>query len=293
MVISHGEGPTVLLTAGNHGDEYEGQIALMRLCQELGAEDVAGRMIMLTAANYPAALAGTRTSPIDEGNLNRSFPGDPDGSPTPMIAHYIEHELLPIADYSIDLHSGGTSLMYIPAGLTSRLDENPEMNARQIELLNAFGAPVSCTFAVGSENRRMLSAAARSGVAFLGTELGGGGCTSVETVAVAESGLRRVLKHIGVTPNLTVAEASGGSRRMDVGGADYFVYCPDFGIWEPLVELGDQVEEGQPAANIFSQQTPWRPPAVAHFKRAGTVICKRTFSAVERGDCLFHLATDV
>ena len=79
IVIKHGTGPTVLLTAANHGDEYEGQIALMKLCRELQPKDVRGRLIMLTATNYPAAIAGTRTSPIDGGNLNRSFPGEPDG----------------------------------------------------------------------------------------------------------------------------------------------------------------------------------------------------------------------
>ena len=51
----------------------------MKLCRELEPETVRGRVVILPAANYPAVIAGLRTSPIDDLNLNRSFPGDPDG----------------------------------------------------------------------------------------------------------------------------------------------------------------------------------------------------------------------
>ena len=114
VVISSGSDPTALMIAGNHGDEFEGQIALTKLAQEMSADQVRGRIIILTMANYPAAEAGLRTSPIDGGNLNRSFPGAVRGTPTQMIAHYIEEVLMPMADFAVDLHSGGTSLVYPP-----------------------------------------------------------------------------------------------------------------------------------------------------------------------------------
>ena len=82
VCIKNGSGPRVLLIAGNHGDEYEGQVALTKLARSLEFSRVSGRIIMLTAANLPAALAGRRTSPLDPGeagNLNRSFPGAPRG----------------------------------------------------------------------------------------------------------------------------------------------------------------------------------------------------------------------
>ena len=84
--IKNGDGPRILLIAGNHGDEYEGQVALGKLIRSLKAEEVRGRIIILPSANFPAAMAGMRTSPLDEGNLNRSFPGDPYGGPTAQIA---------------------------------------------------------------------------------------------------------------------------------------------------------------------------------------------------------------
>ena len=108
---ANGSGPTILLMAGNHGDEYEGQVALGRLIRDLDPAEVRGRVIILPSANFPAAMAGTRTSPLDQGNLNRSFPGDPAGGPTAQIAYYIEHELLPRCDFVLDIHSGGSSLL--------------------------------------------------------------------------------------------------------------------------------------------------------------------------------------
>ncbi|MDG2066298.1 MAG: succinylglutamate desuccinylase/aspartoacylase family protein, partial [SAR324 cluster bacterium] len=87
--IKNGSGPTVLLISGTHGDEYEGQVALSKLINQLKPEEIQGRIIIVPMANFPAAKAGLRTSPIDEQNLNRIYPGDPDGSPSFMIAHYI------------------------------------------------------------------------------------------------------------------------------------------------------------------------------------------------------------
>ena len=76
--ISNGEGPTVLLSGGNHGDEYEGQVTLMNLARNLDPTEIQGRIILIPMLNKPAALAGTRLSPIDGKNMNRAFPGDKD-----------------------------------------------------------------------------------------------------------------------------------------------------------------------------------------------------------------------
>jgi predicted deacylase len=75
--IKNGDGPRVLLMAGNHGAEYEGQVALGKLIRSLEAEEVCGRIIILPSANFPAAMAGMRTSPLDEGNLNPAFRATP------------------------------------------------------------------------------------------------------------------------------------------------------------------------------------------------------------------------
>src|ERR1700722_11254414 len=139
--IRNGDGPVVLLMGGNHGDEYEGQVLVSSLIREIEPQSVRGQLIFLPMANFPAAAAGLRTSPLDGGNLNRSFPGDPQGAPTAAIADYIEHTLLPRAQYLIDLHSGGSSLLYHGANMLAIEPRDPKEDERLKALLTAFGLP--------------------------------------------------------------------------------------------------------------------------------------------------------
>src|SRR5258708_2833588 len=105
-------------------------------------------------------------------------------------------------------------------------------------------------------------------------ELPGGEGGPPAALAIAEGGIRRVLAKLGV---LAEAPARSGppTRLMQVRGQEYYCYAPEPGLFEPLVDLGADVEAGTPAGVIHSQDTPWREPALAHFSRAGTGICKR------------------
>ena len=290
--IKNGDGPSVLMQAGNHGDEWEGQIGLGNLIRALQPKDIKGRLVILPSANFPAAMEGRRTSPIDEGNLNRSFPGDAEGTITQQIAYFIEHSLLPGFDYSFDFHSGGSSLTYIPSALAAR-HEDPERMKKVLGMLKAFGAPVSyiADAPIGGGGKTFTSASARQGVISMGTELGGGGLVTPGSLKVAEDGMRRVLAHIGLLQGPVPPPTQ--TRLTEIGGDDYYVYATDGGLFEPLVDLGTEVKAGQPAARIHFHHTPWREPEVVLFKRDGLVLCKRVPARCERGDCLFHLATDI
>jgi hypothetical protein len=289
--IKNGDGPSVLLQAGTHGDEWEGQIGLGNLLRALEPKDIRGRLVILPSANFPAAMAGQRTSPIDEGNLNRLYPGDAEGTITQQIAYWIEHALLPGFDYSFDFHSGGSSLTYIPSALAPR-HEDPARMQKVVGMLKAFGAPVSYIAAAPQGGgRTFTSASARQGVVSMGTELGGGGLVTPASLKVAEDGMHRVLAHIGLLQG--PVPAASPTRLTEIGGDDYYVYASDGGLFEPLVDLGAEVKAGQPAARIHFHHTPWREPDLLTFKRDGLVLCKRVPARCERGDCLFHLATDI
>src|SRR5947207_708630 len=168
-VIRHGEGPSVLLMAGNHGDEYEGQVTLARLIHDLEASDVRGRVIILPAANLPAAMAGARVSPLDSGNLNRAFPGEADGSPTWQIAHYIDSVLAPACSAWLDLHSGGSSMDYLPfAGFYESGDD--ALDARSEAIMRAFGAPRSVRVTARPDPRLAVATAHRRKIPYFGGE---------------------------------------------------------------------------------------------------------------------------
>ncbi|HEX5325525.1 MAG TPA: succinylglutamate desuccinylase/aspartoacylase family protein [Acetobacteraceae bacterium] len=292
VVIRNGPGPTAFFMSGNHGDEYEGQVALCNLTRWLTPERITGRIILLPAANFAAAMAGRRVSPIDDLNLNRVFPGDPDGTVTQQIAWYIENELIPLADIMCDLHSGGSSLMYVPTALISR-SRDPERRARQVAALEAFGAPDAYMSDAGPGGRATASGGAdRKGVVALGTELGGSGTVTPAALASAERGLRNLLVHVGILRKRERIEPARPTRYFDVGGPDYFSYAPDPGVFEPVVELGEAVHAGQVGGRLHFPETPWAEPAEVRFQRDGVVLCKRIPGRSARGDCLFHLGTE-
>jgi hypothetical protein len=288
-VIRNGRGKTAFFMAGNHGDEYEGQIALVKLIRALDPKRIQGRIIVLPAANLPAAIAGTRVSPLDDGNLNRSFPGNPDGGPTAQIAHYIDSVLFPMADLFHDYHSGGSSLDYIEFASTH---EGPDaaINARGLAALKAFGAPMSLVWKGANDTRFSPMAAMKRGVPALGGEFGGSGRVSRAGIATIERGLSRLLIHLEIAEAPTSPAAP--TRMVAVPGPDYFVYAPDHGLFEPATELGDTVKAGQLCGHVHFVDNPAREAVPCHFKTDGFVVCKRHLGRVERGDCVAHLAVD-
>lgn len=281
-------GPKVLLTAGNHGDEWEGQAALRELCRDLRVEEIRGQILILPSLNLPAAKAGRRTSPIDAGNLNRSFPGSPDGTVTERIAHLVETELLPGCDCFIDLHSGGASLDYLPGALAV-LGPAGGRAERLMQLLDIFGAPISYLYdELLGGGATSTGAADRKGVLKIGSELGGRGGLSRHGAAIGRDGVLRLLSSLGSWTGAPPPRAQA-PRRIRVGGPTYYVNAHSDGFFEALADLGEIVERGQPAARIHSIETPWEQPRLLHFQEAGLVICQRPIARVERGDCLFHL----
>ena len=288
VVIRRGDGPTLLLTGGNHGDEYEGPIALMKLARALEPAAIRGRLILLPALNLPAVLAGTRVSPIDQVNMNRAFPGDPRGTPTMMIADYVRRRLLPEADAVLDLHSGGKTLDFVPFCGMHVLPDPAQMAATEAALL-AFGAPLSLVIQEFDTAGMLDTAVEELGKPFLFTELGGGGTASAATVAIAERGIGNLLRHFG----LIEAEVEPRpTRLMHSPDASWFVIAEDRGLLELLIDLGDQVEVGQPIAQVHDVERPARTPAVYHAPQSGLLIGRHAPGLIKPGDCLAVLATD-
>jgi predicted deacylase len=290
--IRNGDGPVALVMAGNHGDEYEGQIVVSQLIREIEPDMIKGQLILLPMANFPAADAGLRVSPLDGGNLNRSFPGDPAGTPTATIAHFIEHTLLSRAQYLVDLHSGGSSLLYHGGNMLATDPLDADEAARLNALLAAFGLPHALLRAPNPAHS--ASAARRQGAISIVTELGGAGMVDPSLIRMARQGLLHYLGFIGLLHGPLVPSAPPAVVRfMRVDGDRHYVYAYERGLYEPLVELGECVRAGQPAAWIHFPDTPLREPVLHRFNGDGEVVCKRVPAQVQRGDCLFQLAEPV
>ncbi|WP_243658118.1 succinylglutamate desuccinylase/aspartoacylase family protein [Paraburkholderia sp. BL9I2N2] len=282
-----------MLIAGTHGDEYEGQIALLELARSIEASAIAGRIIILPALNFPAVEAGRRVSPIDEGNLNRLYPGEAHGTATQMIAHYVTSILLPMADLVVDLHSGGRSLDYTPCALI-RPSVDKQLNDRMIELVRVFGAPISyITDGKGGGGNTTLPATAEQlRVPVITAELGGGATLRAYGKELARAAVLRLLKHIGILADTPLSKRPE-TRMMEVPGREFFLYAESDGLFEPSVAPGDEVTVGQHAGYLHSIAYPTELPLSLAFGASGLVACRRFPTLTKRGDCLYSLMRDV
>lgn len=285
-VIANGEGPTALLTGGNHGDEYEGPIALQDLAHSLQPDEIRGRVIIVPAFNYPAFRAGRRVSPADQRNLNRSFPGRPDGTVTEKIADYFNSTLVPLADIVLDFHSGGKTLDFVPFAAAHVLEDEAQQRAC-VAAMKSFNAPYSAIM-LEIDNAGMYDSAVEAqGKVFVTTELGGGGTATAKTVAIAKKGVRNLLKHAGILEGEPQIESS---TMLDMPDGDCFVFCEHEGMAEPLVDLGSTLEKGDEVARIWPVDRAGGEPVVYHANCSGILAGRHFPGLVQTGDCLAVVA---
>lgn len=289
-VISNGDGPTALLTGGNHGDEYEGPIALQQLAWEIEAELVSGRIIIVPYMNYPAFRAGTRVSPVDSVNLNRAFPGRADGTVTQKIANYFNDVLVPMADLVLDYHSGGKTLDFLPYAAAHYLDDK-DHEARCVAAMQAFGAPWSMMMLEIDAVGMFDTAVESQGKTFVTTELGGGGTVTARSSDIALRGGRNVLRHAGILQG--EPELPDDSRMLDMPGDDCFHFAPADGLMQPLVDLGDKLTVGQTIARIWPADRSGAAPLEVTANRDGLLAARHFPGLIQSGDCLAVIAVSV
>lgn len=286
-VIAHGDGPTALLTGGNHGDEYEGPVALQQLASELQPHEISGRVIIAPFLNYPAFRAGTRVSPIDQVNMNRCFPGRPDGTVTQKIAHYFDSVLLPMADIVLDYHSGGKTLDFLPYAAAHYLDDATQQ-AACVAAMRAFGAPFSMMMREIDAVGMFDTAVETKGKTFVTTELGGGGTATAASCRIAHRGALNVLRHAGILAG--EVEHPEPSQMLDMPDDACFHFAPRDGLVQPLADLGETVAEGQPLARIWPADRTGGTPETVTAQRPGLIAARHFLGLVQMGDCLAVLA---
>ena len=289
-IFGNGEGPTVAIEGGNHGDEYEGPIVISELIRSLDPKDIRGRLILMPAINVHAVMAGKRTSPVDGLNLNRVYPGNPRGSITEQIAAFIADEIFPRADAFLTLHSGGSSLNIMPSAIIS-LAEDPELRRRNIAAVRAFGAPLSVVVRNLGEPRTVTAAACRAGLVTVATEMGGGGTVSVGALALCRRGVRNVLAHLGVLAGEPAPPQPGNAPILELPGTMAYVYATMDGIFEPFHDNGRDVREGEPAGRIHCTWDPTRPTETLHYQADGILYGRRQPGRVRPGNCCLVVAT--
>lgn len=290
-VVKNGDGPCALFTGANHGEEYEGPIALNDLANRLQADDIKGRVIIIPAMNYPAFQAATRVSPIDHLNMNRIFPGNPKGTVTQVIADYFSTVLLPMADYVLDIHSGGKTLEFLPFAAYHELDDK-EQQAKCEAATRAFGAPYHLSLIEIDAAGMYDTQAEVMGKVFVSTELGGGGTSSPQTVAVAKRGVHNLLVHAGILQQALI-ESEEVNIKLDMQQDNAYVFSQHNGLLEPCVGLGDSVKTGDLLARVYSTERSGAEPVEYRAKSDGIIMGRHFPSLVKIGDFMNVIASEV
>ena len=270
------DGPTLLVTAGVHGDEYEGPEAIYRLFSNFEQTRFRGQAIGLPICNSAAWEARSRVSPGDGVNLNRVFPGS-DDSPTARIAETIFERFVRSCDALIDLHSGGIAFDHLPligwyrsdaAGRAERLARRFEGRLHPWILPDAPGV--------------LSYEAQRIGKIALGAEWRGGGRLDNAGAESYLSGLRRLMMFLEMLPR---DESPESDERAPIGG-DYQNVTRD-GLFVASVMLGQTVNAGDRLGILRDLQG--RETAVVTAERSGVVAGLVNIPLLRRGDRVAYI----
>jgi predicted deacylase len=245
------DGPILTLLGAVHGDEYEGPVAIAALLDALPLPAMAGTLLAVPVVNLPAYEAGHRTSPEDDRDLARCFPGNPHGAPSEQRAHLIATACIAPADVLIDLHSGGVA--FDGALLVGYTAIDGIAGARSRELAYAFGAPVVWEHPPPMPPGRTGSFALDQGIPFIYTEATGGGQADRATVACFVEGVRRVMIAMEMLPGEPPAprhrafwRGGGDTDTMIVAGVD--------GLFRANARAGQYVARGSLVGEIVDAQ---------------------------------------
>lgn len=238
--ILHGEQPgkTVLITAGIHAEEYVGIQSALELSEMLKVQKIAGTVVIVKVVNRKAFEVRSGSESHEDGkNLNRVFPGSKEGTWSERLAYAIEKELLSIADYYIDLHSGDsyeqlTPYVYYAGAAAKEVAEQSREMAQQADVPYMVGSNV----AMGG----CYNYAASLGIPSILLERGQmGGWTKEESHSTRRD-VRNILCHLGIYQ----------------GEKDYRNYYPlevkdlcyqaanEQGLWYPCKKPGDMIQQG-------------------------------------------------
>ncbi len=262
--------PLAVITAGIHGDEYEGPMAAIRLTQSLAPAQVRGTVVIVPITNPMAYHAGLRVTPEDGKNLARTFPGDPRGSLTERLASSL-FSWISQASLLIDLHSGGVEYEFAPlAGFYGEASPlNPSFATAQ-----HFGLPLLWKL---PETKGVLSCECyRRGITAIGCEYLGRGQLSRPGT---EAYWRGVLSCLAFHGMYTAAHAFDPAGQVAHGD---WLLAGAGGLYEGYCALGDSVTSGQPVGRITSERGDVLEEFVA--QDAGTILAQRNKAFIRKGD---------
>ncbi len=242
LIYGDREGPTVLVDGGIHNAEYVGIECVTGLGQMLEPSDIKGILIMIHLVNVNGFKARTvSVSAADGKNLNRVFPGDPNGTYTDKLAYFMEKELFSKIDYYIDVHNGDWFEDLAPF-IYCVGNAAPEVAARAVEMAKAADVPYYV--ASGSNTGGAYNYAGSLGIPSVLLERGCYGLWSPEEVMASQKDVRNILRVIGAfdSDRFLYDRQSQVPRHMTHA---HYVDSAHSGCWFPQKRAGQVVAAGE------------------------------------------------
>lgn len=267
------DGPTLLLSGGLHGDEINGIEIVRRIIEREHHIPKIGTVICIPIINMYGFINFSRYVP-DGKDVNRSFPGNKNGSLASRVAHYLTHNIIPKIDVGLDFHTGGGERTNYPQLRCVLKDE------RNAEIANVFQPPFIINSAYRPKSLRQT--AARMGKHILVYE--GGESTRFDEFAIEQGieGALRVMKHLGMRERAPVAD-----QKSIVVKNSSWVRAKSSGIFHTLIAYGDEVQRNQVVGHISdpfgASKSRIKSPA------NGYVIGLNHNPIVHQGDAIMHI----
>jgi uncharacterized protein len=282
--VLHGArpGPALFVSAAIHGDELNGVEIIRRLLATLQPGAIAGTLLAIPVVNAYGFIGRSRYLP-DRRDLNRAFPGSPQGSLAARLAHLFLNEVVRRCQYGIDLHTATVHRVNLPQ-IRADFAKRPRSRA----LAEAFGAEVVLE---SPERSGSLRRAARDmGCDVLVYEGGEGLRFDEFAIKAGVDGIANVMLRTGMLelPDGVELPAPDTLRQPVFANASKWVRAPDGGIFRTVRRIGNAVSEGETigwVANPYEDsQTEIKSP------RRGIIVGSTTLPVVNMGDALFHIA---
>jgi predicted deacylase len=271
-------GPTVLFTAGVHGDEVSGVAIIRELIASKINRPLIGTVICIPVINIFGFLNKSRNFP-DGRDLNRAFPGSNKGSLASRVAHELVTGFLPLVDYVVDFHTGGADRFN---AAQIRINPNrPELKP----LAQLFGAP----FIVHSRllAKSFRASCQKQGVPMLLFEGGKSNHLDQEIIEHGLSGAKRVLAHLKMIP--AKLHPPTPKQSSIIVEKSHWIRAKHSGMFQACIRLGDLVAEGDIIGEITDPFGKFNRKIKS--TNSGYIFNINEAPLVYNGDALFHIST--
>jgi predicted deacylase len=286
--------PGIVSVGGTHGNEYEGPVAIKRLCLDLDPAEMSGRTILIPQLSESACRAHRRTSPEDGVNMNRAFPGNARGTLSYRIAHFVKTRIFPQVRVVLDIHAGGKEAVF-PLCASFHPLPAPEQHAETARVARLFDTPFVFVYSRQMASGLLTDEAEDEGKIALGGEFGNAEAASPRGVLHVYEGIKNVLRHYkmldGEITRIDVGRTTPPRMVQAVNLTDY-IPAPRTGVWEPVVTPGADVREGDLIGRLHDFENHASEPLDIRAHKDGVIIALYFAAQCEKGLTLYVIGED-